>query len=59
MRSRKWAIAFARDDSGVRAVEYGLIAAAVSAAIVVAAFSIGDRLENAFNYASSVIDSRL
>jgi hypothetical protein len=36
-----------------------LLIAAVSAAIVVAAFAIGVQVENAFDYTSSQIDAQL
>ena len=44
---------FAQDKSGATAIEYGLIAAAISVAIVVIVFTIGDQLNNAFTTVST------
>jgi Flp pilus assembly pilin Flp len=54
-----WLNRFAREESGAAGVEYGLLIAAISAAIVVVAFAIGVQVENAFDYTSSQIDSQL
>jgi pilus assembly protein Flp/PilA len=40
---------FVKDDSGATAIEYGLIAALVSVAIIVALGSLGNNLEATFN----------
>ncbi len=37
-----------KDESGATAIEYGLIAALISVAIIVAVTSIGDELNNTF-----------
>jgi pilus assembly protein Flp/PilA len=39
---------FARDESGATAIEYGLIAAGISVAIIGVVYSIGDTLEATF-----------
>jgi pilus assembly protein Flp/PilA len=39
---------FLNDDSGVTAIEYGLIAAGIGVAIVVVVFSVGTALEAVF-----------
>ena len=40
---------FAQDESGATAIEYGLIAAGISLAIVAVVFTFGDQLEITFN----------
>ena len=40
---------FLRDDSGATAIEYGLIAAGISVAILVAVNSVGTGLKGTFN----------
>jgi pilus assembly protein Flp/PilA len=40
---------FRRDNSGVTAIEYGLIAAAIALAILVSVKSTGEHLRNTFN----------
>jgi pilus assembly protein Flp/PilA len=39
---------FLTDDSGVTAIEYGLIAAGIGVAIVVVVFSVGSALQGIF-----------
>lgn len=39
---------FAKDESGATAIEYGLIAALISVAIIFAVGNIGSRLKGAF-----------
>lgn len=39
-----------RDESGATAIEYGLIAALVSVAIIGALAALGDSLETVFNF---------
>ena len=39
---------FLRDEEGVTAIEYGLIAALIAVAIIVAATTVGDQLELVF-----------
>lgn len=46
---------FARDESGATAIEYGLIAAGISVAIVTVVYSIGGSLNTKFG----VIDTEL
>lgn len=59
MRSGSLVARLAREDSGAAGVEYGLIIAAISVAIVVAAFAIGDSIENAFTYTSTTIEGEI
>jgi pilus assembly protein Flp/PilA len=41
---------FAKDESGATAIEYGLIAAGISVAILAAVQGLGGQLKNTFNY---------
>jgi pilus assembly protein Flp/PilA len=43
---------FLKDESGVTAIEYGLIAAGIGVAIVMVVFTVGDDLEVIFNSVS-------
>ncbi len=40
---------FLKDESGATAIEYGLIAALISVAIIAGASTLGDELSNTFN----------
>ncbi|MCK5283963.1 MAG: Flp family type IVb pilin [Alphaproteobacteria bacterium] len=40
--------AYLRDENGATAIEYGLIAAGISLAIVAVVFTFGDQLETTF-----------
>lgn len=40
---------FAKDESGATAIEYGLIAALISVAVIGGATMVGDELETTFN----------
>jgi pilus assembly protein Flp/PilA len=42
-------IAFLRDENGATAIEYGLIAAGISVAIILAVNSVGTQLNTTFN----------
>ena len=44
---------FLRDESGATAIEYGLIAACISIAIIVAAQGVGSSLNTTFEAVSS------
>ena len=48
---------FLREESGATAIEYGLIAALVSVAAIIALGAMGDSLENIFNIVSSELSS--
>ena len=41
---------FVKDESGATAIEYGLIAAGISVAIIAAVNSLGGQLKNTFNF---------
>jgi pilus assembly protein Flp/PilA len=44
---------FAKDESGATAIEYGLIAAGISVAIITVVNSLGGQLKNTFSSVSS------
>lgn len=44
-----WARTLLRDDNGATAIEYGLIAALISVAIIAAVTSVGTNLTATFN----------
>ena len=44
-----WARTLLHDDSGATAIEYGLIAALISVAIIAAVTSVGTHLTTTFN----------
>jgi len=46
---------FFRDDSGATAIEYGLIAAGISVAIITVVLSIGTSLNTTFNSVNSAL----
>jgi pilus assembly protein Flp/PilA len=48
---------FIRDDSGATAIEYGLIAALVSVASILALQALGGSLSNIFGVVSSKLDN--
>ena len=43
-------VRFVKDESGATAIEYGLIAAGISVAIIAAVQSLGGKLQNTFNF---------
>jgi pilus assembly protein Flp/PilA len=43
-------VQFLRDDSGATAIEYGLIAAGISVAIIAVVNGLGTKLTNTFQY---------
>jgi pilus assembly protein Flp/PilA len=50
-------VAFLRDESGATAIEYGLIAAGISVAIIVAVMSLGTQLNSTFSTVTSQLAS--
>jgi pilus assembly protein Flp/PilA len=48
---------FAKDESGVTAIEYGLIASLIGVAIVVGATTLGGKLNDTFTGISTKINS--
>lgn len=53
----KFLRALARDQNGATAIEYGLIAALISVAAIVALSAVGDSLISIFSKISTVIAS--
>ncbi len=49
----KTLLQFAKDESGATAIEYGLIAAGISVAIISVVNSLGSKLVNTFTNVSS------
>ena len=49
--------AFLKDESGATMIEYGLVAALVSIAAIVALMLLGDELQKIFNTVSSYLAS--
>jgi pilus assembly protein Flp/PilA len=47
---------FVKDDSGATAIEYGLIAALVSVAIIIVLGTLGNNLETTFNSVAKELD---
>jgi pilus assembly protein Flp/PilA len=48
---------FAKDESGATAIEYGLIAALISVALITGATTLGNSLSNTFNGISDKMDT--
>jgi pilus assembly protein Flp/PilA len=46
---------FVKDESGATAIEYGLIAAGISVAIIAIVQGLGTNLKNTFSSASTVL----
>jgi pilus assembly protein Flp/PilA len=55
LRTMAKLVAFLRNESGATAIEYGLIAAGVSIAIVAAVQLLGTSVENTFTSVSSAL----
>jgi pilus assembly protein Flp/PilA len=53
----KKALLILRDAEGATAIEYGLIAALVSIAAIIALASMGSSLEDLFNYVTGILQS--
>jgi pilus assembly protein Flp/PilA len=56
MNMKKLLNRFAKDESGATAIEYGLIAALIAVAIIVALGLLGNNLRATFNYVSNQLD---
>ena len=50
-------VKFVKDESGATAIEYGLIAALVSVAAIVALQSLGASLRNIFTFVATTLES--
>ena len=46
---------FLRDENGATAIEYGLIAASISVAIIIAVQTVGTNLNNVFTNVSNAL----
>lgn len=57
MAALKKALLILRDAEGATAIEYGLIAALVSIAFIIALISMGSSLEDLFNYVNGILQS--
>lgn len=57
MAALKKALPILRDAEGATAIEYGLIAALVSIAFIIALVSMGSSLEDLFNYVNGILQS--
>ncbi|ANK83862.1 MULTISPECIES: Flp family type IVb pilin [Rhizobium] len=47
---------FLKDESGATAIEYGLIAALISVALIAGATTLGEKIGNTFNGLSTKMD---
>ena len=52
---KKILINFFKDEDGVTAIEYGLIAALIAVVIITAVTMVGDSLDNTFTYISNEV----
>ena len=57
MTIRHYLTRFMRDEAGAAGVEYGILVAAVAAGIIVAAFTIGEDVANAFQFVADTLDA--
>ena len=48
---------FKKDEKGATAIEYGLIAALISVAIIAGASALGGKLNTTFNHLSNCMDN--
>lgn len=52
-----WLKSFVKDDEGVTAIEYGLIAALIAVVIIIAVTLVGTELNNTFNTISGALQN--
>ena len=50
-------VRFVKDNSGATAIEYGLIAAGISVAIIAVVNGLGGKLTNTFSYVSGQLNT--
>ena len=50
---------FIRDEEGVTAIEYGLLAALIAVAIIVSATLVGDQLDATFDFIQSELGAAI
>ena len=53
---KKLLINFLKDEDGVTAIEYGLIAALIAVVIITAVTLVGDSLNNTFTYIGNEVE---
>ena len=53
---KKMLINFFKDEDGVTAIEYGLIAALIAVVIITAVTLVGDSLNNTFTYIGNEVE---
>ncbi len=53
---KKLLINFFKDEDGVTAIEYGLIAALIAVVIITAVTLVGNSLDNTFTYIGNQVD---
>ena len=56
---KKLLFRFAQDESGVTAIEYGLIAALISVVIITAVTVVGSDLSTVFNYVGNSLTAAI
>jgi pilus assembly protein Flp/PilA len=59
MQITKFFKSFARDEEGVTAIEYGLIAALIAVAIIVSAGLVGTNLDAVFDYVATALSTAI
>lgn len=57
MTIRHYLTRFMRDEAGAAGVEYGILVAAIAAGIIVAAFTIGADVANAFQFVADTLET--
>ncbi len=50
---------FVQEESGVTAIEYGLIAALIAVVIITAVTAVGNQLTNVFNFIANTLGSTI
>ena len=56
---QRFVVKFVKDESGATAIEYGLIAALVSVAAIVALTSLGGSLKNIFGFVANTLEGAI
>lgn len=57
LKMKKILMSFLKDEDGVTAIEYGLIAALIAVVIITAVTFVGDSLSNTFSYIGGEVDN--
>ncbi len=53
----KWLSKFVKEDSGVSAVEYGIMVATIASVIIVIVIAVGSKVNTAFNKMDAGLDA--